>query len=70
MPTRVSFMTGGYPDRFGNMGLQASNQPVLPHRTLTLASLLKQNGYSTQMQENGTSVPNPKTAPITTIGKS
>ncbi|MDB4500731.1 sulfatase-like hydrolase/transferase [Akkermansiaceae bacterium] len=49
MPTRVAFMTGGYPDRFGNMGLQASNQPVLPHRTLTLAYLLKQNGYSTHM---------------------
>jgi arylsulfatase A-like enzyme len=48
-PTRLALLTGRYPGRFGPTGLAASNDPVLPHGTLTLASLLKQNGYRTYL---------------------
>ncbi len=46
-PTRVALFTGRYPGRFGKSGLQASNRPILPHGTLTMASFLKSQGYET-----------------------
>jgi len=48
-PTRVAAMTGRYPGRFGNQGLQASNAPQFPFGTPTLASLLKAAGYETYL---------------------
>lgn len=48
-PTRLAFFTGRYPGRFGISGLQATNQPVIPYGTLTVASLLKVNGYETYL---------------------
>jgi len=48
-PTRIAAMTGRYPGRFGNQGLQASNAPQFPIGTPTLASLLKASGYETYL---------------------
>ena len=48
-PTRVALFTGRYPGRFGKSGLQASNRPILPHGTLTMASFLKSQGYETYL---------------------
>ena len=48
-PTRIALFTGRYPGRFGRTGLQASNSPVLPHGTLTMASFLKSQGYATHL---------------------
>ncbi|MEL7267368.1 MAG: sulfatase-like hydrolase/transferase, partial [Planctomycetota bacterium] len=48
-PTRLALFTGRYPGRFGNTGLQAANDPVLPHGTTTLATLLRRRGYNTYL---------------------
>ncbi len=48
-PTRLALFTGRYPGRFGISGLQASNRPIIPHGTLTMASFLKANGYQTYL---------------------
>ena len=40
-PTRLALISGRYPGRFGITGLQASNDPIIPHGTLTLPSFLK-----------------------------
>ena len=48
-PTRVAALTGRYPGRFGNRGLEASNLPPLPLGTPTLASMLKRQGYATYL---------------------
>ena len=44
-PTRVSLLTGRYWSRFGNN--KPSNERVLPWNTVTLATVLKNNGYRT-----------------------
>lgn len=46
-PTRIALFTGRYPGRFGNEGLQASNEKVLPDGTFTLAEMFRRAGYST-----------------------
>ena len=48
-PTRLALFTGRYPGRFGISGLQASNRPIIPHGTLTMASFLKAQGYKTYL---------------------
>ena len=48
-PTRLALFTGRYPGRFGSDGLHATNHPVIPHGTLTLASFLKDQGYETYL---------------------
>jgi len=48
-PTRLALFTGRYPGRFGISGMQASNRPLIPHGTLTMASFLKANGYQTYL---------------------
>ncbi len=48
-PTRLAFFTGRYPGRFGISGLQATTLPLIPPGTLTLANLLKANGYETYL---------------------
>ena len=48
-PTRLALFTGRYPGRFGISGLQASNRPIIPHGTLTLATFLKSQGYETYL---------------------
>ncbi len=48
-PTRVAMLTGRYPGRFGNRPLVANNDTNLPPGTPTIASLLKQQGYSTSL---------------------
>ncbi len=48
-PTRVAVMTGRYPGRFGNEGLQASNLPSFPLGTPTLATMFKACGYETYL---------------------
>jgi arylsulfatase A-like enzyme len=44
-PTRVATFTGRYPGRFGRVGLQATNDPVFPKGTPTLASMFRAQGY-------------------------
>jgi arylsulfatase A-like enzyme len=46
-PTRVALFTGRYPGRFGPSGLQATNDPVFPLGTHTMATLLRNHGYQT-----------------------
>lgn len=46
-PTRVAFLTGHYPSRYGNRS--PSNQRVLPWNTTTLASALQSVGYRTHL---------------------
>ncbi len=46
-PTRVSLITGRYPNRFGKHCTSASNQQAVPFGTVTLASVLKGLGYDT-----------------------
>ena len=48
-PTRVALMTGRYPSRFGEDATRASNNPVFPKGTLTMASMLKGLGYDTAL---------------------
>ncbi len=47
-PTRYGVMTGRYPSRIGQYGvLTTYSKPIIPKTRLTVASLLKQNGYDT-----------------------
>ncbi len=47
-PTRYGLLTGRYPSRIGQYGvLTTFNPPIIPKTRLTVASLLKQNGYQT-----------------------
>jgi len=46
-PTRVTLMTGRYPNRFGRHCTSASNKQAFPFETVTLASALKSVGYET-----------------------
>jgi arylsulfatase A-like enzyme len=47
-PTRYGVLTGRYPSRIGQYGvLTTFNPPIIPKSRLTVASLLKQNGYET-----------------------
>ncbi len=46
-PTRVSLMTGRYPNRFGKHCSKASNEQAFPFETVTLASALKSADYDT-----------------------
>lgn len=46
-PTRVSLMSGRYPNRFGKHCTKASNEQSFPFETVTLASALKSMGYDT-----------------------
>ena len=46
-PTRVAVFTGRYPGRFSNNALEATNNKVLPRGIPTLATMFKQEGYST-----------------------
>jgi arylsulfatase A len=47
-PTRYGLLTGRYPARIGQYGvLTTDSPPIIPASRLTVASLLKQYGYST-----------------------
>ncbi len=46
-PTRVSLLTGMFPNRFGLHCSSASNDQAVPFGTLTMASALKSQGYQT-----------------------
>ncbi len=47
-PTRYGLLTGRYPWRIGQYGvLETYNPPIIPKSRLTVASLLKNNGYDT-----------------------
>jgi arylsulfatase A-like enzyme len=47
-PTRYGLLTGRYPSRIGQYGvLTTYSLPIIPKERLTVASLLKQNGYTT-----------------------
>ena len=46
-PTRVALITGRYPSRFGPHCTSASNEQSYPFGTLTMASMLKSQGYET-----------------------
>ena len=47
-PTRYGILTGRYPSRVGQYGvLTTYNPPIIPKSRLTVASLLKQQGYET-----------------------
>jgi arylsulfatase A-like enzyme len=48
-PTRIALMTGRYPGRFGPTGLQATNEPVFPTGTPTIAKMFQDNGYESFM---------------------
>jgi arylsulfatase A-like enzyme len=48
-PTRVALMTGRYPGRFGPQAQEATNDPVFPLGTPTLASMFKEAGYATYL---------------------
>lgn len=48
-PTRIALMTGRYPGRFGPVGLNATNEPVFPTGTPTVAKMFQDNGYETFM---------------------
>ncbi len=47
-PTRYGVITGRYPSRIGQYGvLTTFSEPIIPKTRLTVASLMKQNGYDT-----------------------
>jgi arylsulfatase A-like enzyme len=47
-PTRYGVITGRYPSRIGQYGvLTTYSPPIIPKTRLTVASLMKQNGYDT-----------------------
>ncbi|PAW72492.1 MAG: hypothetical protein B9S26_13595 [Opitutia bacterium Tous-C4FEB] len=47
-PTRYGVLTGRYPSRIGQFGvLTTFSKPIIPASRMTVASLLKQNGYTT-----------------------
>ncbi|MEQ1859509.1 MAG: arylsulfatase [Chthoniobacteraceae bacterium] len=47
-PTRYGVLTGRYPSRIGQFGvLTTFSKPIIPESRMTVASLLKQNGYTT-----------------------
>jgi arylsulfatase A-like enzyme len=47
-PTRYGVLTGRYPSRIGQFGvLTTYSAPIIPKTRLTVASLMKQNGYDT-----------------------
>ena len=47
-PTRYGVITGRYPSRIGQFGvLTTYSAPLIPASRMTVASLLKQNGYTT-----------------------
>ena len=47
-PTRYGLLTGRYPSRIGQFGvLKTYNPPIIPRERMTVASLLKQQGYHT-----------------------
>ncbi len=47
-PTRYGVLTGRYPSRIGQFGvLTTYSAPIIPTTRLTVASMLKQNGYDT-----------------------
>lgn len=47
-PTRYGVMTGRYPSRIGQYGVLTSfSKPIIPPQRLTVASLMRQNGYDT-----------------------
>lgn len=47
-PTRYGVLTGRYPSRIGQFGvLTTFSPPIIPPTRMTVASLLKQNGYHT-----------------------
>lgn len=46
-PTRTALMSGRYPGRFGPQALAPSNLRAMPLGTLTMASMLKAQGYRT-----------------------
>ena len=45
-PTRASLLTGRYPSRYGILS-PLGDDPVFPEGTVTIAGLLKKNGYET-----------------------
>lgn len=47
-PTRASLLTGRYPARYGIL-TPLGDEPGLPSGTVTIAELLKQNGYDTEI---------------------
>ncbi len=46
-PTRIAFLTGRHPGRFGAHATVPSNAPVLPDGYATLATVLQGRGYDT-----------------------
>lgn len=48
-PSRVALLTGRYPSRFGGAAMEASNGPVLPAGTATIATELQRAGYATHL---------------------
>ncbi|MFM7182139.1 MAG: sulfatase family protein [Verrucomicrobiales bacterium] len=47
-PTRYGLLTGRYPSRIGQYGvLTTYSPPIIPKTRLTVASMLKENGYET-----------------------
>ncbi len=47
-PTRYGVITGRYPSRIGQFGVLTSfSKPIIPPQRLTVAALMKQNGYDT-----------------------
>ncbi len=47
-PTRYGLLTGRYPSRIGQFGvLTTYSKPIIPKTRLTVASMLRQNGYDT-----------------------
>ncbi len=46
-PTRIAFLTGRHPGRFGARATVPSNAPVLPDGYATLATVLQGRGYDT-----------------------
>jgi arylsulfatase A-like enzyme len=47
-PTRYGLLTGRYPSRIGQFGvLTTYSPPIIPDSRLTVAALLRQNGYTT-----------------------